>query len=103
MKLNCTEEVRATLFAYPKSRDNAMLLIGLVWDAQLAGKNIDRSNLIGVLTSGYVSNPESIRRISAVLQNKHSHLRGEKWMDRKRHAKDVIEQIRNIEGEEDAR
>ena len=103
MRIDCKEEVRQTLFAYPDSRDDIMLLIGLVWDNQLIDKDMDKSSCLKVLTSGYVSNPESIRRVNAILQNKHPHLRGKKWMDRKKHAKDVIEQIRNIEGEEDAR
>jgi len=100
MKLNCKSDVRHTLIVYPESRDDAMLLIALVWKMQLADRDIDRSNLVEVLTSGYISNPESIRRTSAILQNIHPELRGKKWMDRKKYAKDVVQQIREIEEEE---
>jgi len=81
-------KVYKILYAYPKSRDNDMLLVAYVWKSELGANDVSDLDEISVrylfkkMVSGEVTHFETIRRTRAKLQEKHPEVRGEKYLKR---------------------
>jgi hypothetical protein len=70
-------KVYALLTSNPDTRDDDKLLLIEIWSKE--SKSLDKAGFFKELLQGYISHPESIRRIRQKLQEKHPTLRGEKW------------------------
>ena len=84
-KLKKQELIKSLLDKYPHLKDNDMRLICNVWASEMKSQGVDPHQfrtLFLMLQNGTISNPESIRRGRAKLQEEFPEYRGEKYIDR---------------------
>ena len=88
------EKVFYALAHCVECRDSDEKLIANVWEMELGSQNVSyRDALLKC------SKPMSITRVRKLLQNQHEELRGNNYVKRQRHAKKVVQEIREIEEE----
>tara|TARA_R110002110_G_scaffold147162_3_gene337577 strand:- start:2565 stop:2900 length:336 start_codon:yes stop_codon:yes gene_type:complete len=95
---NVKKKVTEVLTKHPKSRDNDMSLLAIVWNEQLGGRIITEDmtafELLCLLSRKELSNPVSLWRCRQKVQEEQENLRGESWKARQEHSKNVVEEIR---------
>lgn len=82
---NTTALVKQILTKNPKTRDDDKMLVAVVWHHLLGAERLQTESAMWLLkkyVQGDLPNAESIRRTRQKLQEKHSHLRGEKYEQR---------------------
>jgi len=89
-----TPKVHSILEDNPQTRDDDRLLIVEVW-AKESRAYSKREFLVEIL-KGHIAFPDAVTRVRRKLQEKHEHLRGEKWEIRHKMQGDVCEQIELI-------
>jgi hypothetical protein len=80
-------EVKRILENVYHNRDDDYRLIANIWLKEMQEKNIDLTTInayqfLKIFAEGKLTNPESIRRMRAKLQEEHEHLRGKKYYER---------------------
>lgn len=99
MKIKKHEEmVRVYLTNIPRLRDNDMKLLATIWHQELKLMDFNplknTMDFLKLLADGKLSNPSSIRRCRAKLQELYPELRGKRYLDRKKNQTDeVIDEI----------
>ena len=73
----------------PETRDDWMLLIKLVHDTEMSVRKISREQYYEHFFNGQFSNVDSIKRIWALIQERNPKLRGVKWKERQKIAKEI--------------
>ncbi len=82
---------------YPDLRDNDYQLIAVIWEFEIDNPtNISALQFFNDFANGKYTNPESIRRCRAKLQEEMPELRGKKYITRHRHQTDVIDQLKEL-------
>ena len=82
---------------YPELRDNDYQLMTMIWEYQaIDPTNITASDFLMDFGNGKYTNPESIRRCRAKLQETIPALRGEKYYERHGHQHEVIDQLHSF-------
>ena len=101
---NVKKKVTEVLTKHPKSRDNDMSLLAIVWNEQLGGRIITEDmtafELLCLLSRKELSNPVSLWRCRQKVQEEQENLRGESWTARQEHSKNVVEEIRTWDAPE---
>lgn len=93
-----TEIVKRLLEQHSFLRDDDERLIGNVWANDLAKLNLDPDlatarDFLRHFAAGNLTNPESIRRSRARLQQLHPELRGQKYAERHKHQEQVRQDL----------
>ena len=92
--------VKVFLTSLPHLRDDDMKLLASVWWQEIRNKGLDMHSYsahdtLKLLADGKLSNPSSIRRCRAKLQELHPELRGQRYKDRKNNqTNEVAREIR---------
>lgn len=83
------------LNTYPKSRDNDMMLVALIWRFELGNEYESTSarELFKKMVNGEVTHFETIRRTRAKLQKEYPQVRGEKYLKRLERQNDIQEDL----------
>jgi len=82
---------------HPHLRDDDYKLISEIWQYEsLATIPVTAKDFLSDFGNGKYTNPESIRRCRAKLQETMPELRGDKYYKRHRHQSDVIDQLNNF-------
>ena len=83
---------------HPHLRDDDYQLISEIWGYETLALHTDNSiaQFLTDFGNGKYTNPESIRRCRAKLQETMPELRGDKYYKRHRHQSDVIDQLNNF-------
>ena len=82
---------------HPHLRDDDYQLISEIWQYEsLATIPVTAKDFLSDFGNGKYTNPESIRRCRAKLQETMPELRGDKYYKRHRHQSDVIDQLNNF-------
>lgn len=95
MKIKASKEiVKHYLEKYPHLRDDDNKLIATIWlaDVKKLGFVADQINgfeLLGLISRGKLSNPESIRRSRQQLQEQNISLRGTSYKAKQKHQSEV--------------
>ena len=85
------------LLTQPELRDDDYKLIATIWEYEAVGSDImTAADFLNDFGKGKYTNPESIRRCRAKLQEEMPELRGEKYLKRHRHQTDVIDQLKEL-------
>jgi len=85
------------LITHPELRDNDYQLIATIWEYESDNPTtITAAQFLMDFGNGKYTNPESIRRCRAKLQEEMPELRGEKYIERHRHQIDVIDQLKEL-------
>lgn len=96
---NMKDLVTQFLQNYPETRDNDRLLMLKVWAHECPNlRNSDTSFKGGFaepFLGGSFADPESIRRTRQKVQEANPFLRGRKYVDRKKHAETVRQEMRS--------
>lgn len=79
----------------PETRDDWMLVIKLVHDTEMSVRRIEKENYYKHFFSNQFSNVDTIKRVWALIQERNPKLRGKKWKERQRIAKEISESIVN--------
>ncbi len=97
---NKQELIVDLLTKYSHLRDDDYKLIATVWKMEVDDiHSMSAMDLLILMASGGLSNPESIRRSRAKIQQEVESLRGEKYIERHRHQSDVVDQLHEMEYE----
>lgn len=91
-KLN--DKVRDLLIYHPKTRDDDMHLLALIWNRE--GVYEDTLHFFTKLSAGKLPNPETVRRTRQLLQQENPDLRGEKYRSRHKHVKTFKKDVKRI-------
>jgi hypothetical protein len=80
--MNSKETVKMLLVKYPTLKDSDSRLIANFWNEELKGKGFDIKEMkavefLNMFSKSKLTNPETIRRNRAKLQEEHPELRGE--------------------------
>ena len=102
MKINIIKTkkiVEGYLSSYPYLKDSDERLIATIWNEELLKKGISTKEISGYdfltyFAKGELTNPESIRRSRAKLQEENVHLRGLKYKERKANTKTIKGQLK---------
>ncbi|MEO1944132.1 MAG: hypothetical protein ABGY11_07505 [Candidatus Thioglobus sp.] len=98
-----TELVAHLLGEYPHLRDDDYKLIATIWKMEVEQHSDIRTmkaiELLTLMADGKLSNPESIRRSRAKIQQEVESLRGKNYIKRHRHQADVIDQLHEMQDE----
>ena len=91
--------VTGYLERYPHLRDNDERLIATIWHIELLDRGVNSKDITGFrlleyFSNGELTNPESIRRSRAKLQEENVHLRGLKYKERKANTGNIKSQLR---------
>jgi len=91
--------VKALLQAHSHLRDNDPRLICNIWADDMQRINLDPNQTSSKLfmlhfINGNITNPESIRRSRAKLQEEEPELRGKSYTERHKKSEDIKEQLR---------
>ena len=82
---------------HPHLRDDDYQLISEIWQYEsIATIPVTAKDFLSDFGNGKYTNPESIRRCRAKLQETMPELRGKKYIKRHRHQSDVIDQLNNF-------
>ena len=85
------------LLTQPELRDDDYKLIATIWEYEAVGSDImTAADFLNDFGKGKYTNPESIRRCRAKLQEEMPELRGKKYLKRHRHQTDVIDQLKEL-------
>lgn len=102
MKIKKHEKIiKDFLTAKPHLRDNDMKLLASVWWQEMRMLGLDMHShsaheTLLLLSNGKLSNPSSIRRCRAKLQELHPELRGHRYKDRQKNQQtEVVSEIRH--------
>jgi len=79
----------------PETRDDWMLLIKLVHDTEMSVRRIEKEQYYLYFFNNQFSNVDSIKRVWALIQERNPKLRGEKWKERQKMAKEISDGIVN--------
>ncbi|QDP56685.1 MAG: hypothetical protein Unbinned3205contig1001_20 [Prokaryotic dsDNA virus sp.] len=96
MKIKKHEKIiKDFLTAKPHLRDNDMKLLASVWWQEIRSKGLDLHSYsahetLELLANGKLSNPSSIRRCRAKLQELHPELRGNRYKDRQKNQRSEV-------------
>jgi hypothetical protein len=91
--------VKEYLEKYAHLRDDDERLIASIWHIELLHRGVNSKNITGFqfldsFAKGELTNPESIRRSRAKLQEENVHLRGLKYNERKANTGNIKSQLR---------
>lgn len=95
------KEITYFLKNKPHLRDNDLKLLATIWWNDVKYKGLDTNTmsaqeLLQMLADGKLSNPSSIRRCRAKLQEQNPELRGQRYKDRKNEQQsEVINEVKN--------
>jgi hypothetical protein len=95
------KEITYFLTNKPHLRDNDLKLLATIWwnevkDKRLDTKTMSAHDLLDMLADGKLSNPSSIRRCRAKLQEVNPSLRGKRYTNRKKdQTTEVKDELRN--------
>lgn len=93
------EKVKTLLMSYPHLRDSDKKLVSTVWAMDIAVElktkvdSVTALQLLEALAEGKLSNHDSITRARRKVQQDNPDLRGTKYEERKKEAKDTKENI----------
>lgn len=95
------QRVEDCLTRFPHLRDDDYKLISTIWLRELQAltykpKELSAYDLLRIISQGKLSNPESIRRCRAKLQELHKHLRGHNYKVRHKEKLEVQKDLRNF-------
>ena len=91
------DEVEKFLTRYPLLRDNDERLMANIWSSHIGNlEDIDGKEILHMLASHKLPSYESISRCRRKIQEKKPHLRGEKWNERHKRAKEIRKEIAKI-------
>lgn len=94
------DKVRVLLAQKPKTRDSDEYLIAMFWwqedfdffnDASKTAKDF-----LGSFSSGKFTKPESIRRVRQKIMEQHPELRGKSYIERRKQAVEVKQNIKTL-------
>jgi hypothetical protein len=93
--------VKDLLSNFPHLRDDSLALLATVWKLEIQRDKLNLNqttafDLLTLIAKGGVSNPESIRRVRAKIQEEVPTLRGEKWLKRQRYQSNIKDQVRQV-------
>jgi hypothetical protein len=93
--------VKDLLSNFPHLRDDSLALLATVWKLEIQRDQLNLNqttafDLLTLIAKGEVSNPESIRRVRAKIQEEVPSLRGEKWLKRQRYQSNIKDQVRQV-------
>ena len=101
MKIKKHEKlIKVFLTTLPHLRDDDMKLLASVWwqEMRMLGLDMDSHSAhdtLKLIADGKLSNPSSIRRCRAKLQEVHPELRGKRYLDRKKNqTTEVVSEIK---------
>tara|TARA_R110000787_G_scaffold16595_5_gene50051 strand:- start:1199 stop:1516 length:318 start_codon:yes stop_codon:yes gene_type:complete len=100
MKIKKHEKmIQSYLTNVPHLRDDDMKLLATIWNQELKGMEFNPLKntmaFLQLLADGKLSNPSSIRRCRAKLQELHPELRGQRYLDRqKKQTEEVVSEIK---------
>lgn len=95
------KEITYFLTNTPHLRDNDLKLLATIWwkevkDKRLDTKTMSAQELLQMLADGKLSNPSSIRRCRAKLQEVNPQLRGQRYKNRQKdQTTEVKDELRN--------
>jgi hypothetical protein len=94
------------LESYDRLRDSDEKLIATIWKLELVKNKIDPKkitafNFLQLFADGKLTNPESIRRSRAKIQENIPELRGVNYKDRQGKSYDVQDELRNFFDDEE--
>jgi hypothetical protein len=80
---------------------DSLALLATVWKLEIQRDQLNLNqttafDLLTLIAKGEVSNPESIRRVRAKIQEEVPSLRGEKWLKRQRYQSNIKDQVRQV-------
>ncbi len=96
--------VKNLLSKHPHLRDDGLALLSTVWKIEIQKTNqsinkLSAFELLTLIANKKVSNPESIRRVRAKIQEEVPELRGEKWLKRQQYQSNIKDQLRQVAGD----
>jgi hypothetical protein len=98
MKLHNKDVIIDLLTNKEHLRDNDQALIANIWWRELVAQGKDKITVfefLKIFSEGKLSNPESIRRARAKIQEQQSELRGESYYERHKEEKRFRQEIIN--------
>ena len=88
------DEVEKFLTKYPLLRDNDERLMANIWSSHIGNlEDIDGKEILHMLANHKLPSYESISRCRRKIQEIKPELRGEKWIERHKRAKDIKKNI----------
>jgi hypothetical protein len=94
------DRVEDAITNHPHLRDDDNKLIANIWYSELKEMKFNTlkntMEFLKILSEGKLSNPESIRRCRAKLQEQHPHLRGNSYADRHKEIQAVKDDLKTF-------
>jgi hypothetical protein len=96
-----SDKVEAILRSHPECKSDDNKLLAYFWGFEVTNKmwtlnNVSARQLLGLISRGTLTSPESIRRTRQLLQQTIPELRGDNYLVRQKVGEKVAKEINNL-------